>query len=182
MSGTSFEDRAERMEEQVEVLRQLWTKEEVSFRDNFHHLPAIGLSLAPVQQPIPIWMAATRASGLKVLRRIARLADGVIPEWSPGDEAREKLAFILEEARKAGREPIEIGAEPKIALRAGEHRAGTEQGGMKADEELAAEVAQWQEIGVTHIEFKSRSCGLATVEDHLREVSRFKEIADSVLT
>jgi probable F420-dependent oxidoreductase len=181
ISGNSFEDRAERMEEQVEVLRQLWTKEEVSFRGDFHRLPAIGLSLTPVQQPIPIWMAATMASGPKVLRRIARLADGVIPEWPPGDEAREKMAFIFEEARKVGRDPAEIGAEPKIALRAGAHRAGTDQGGMKADEELAAEVAQWQEIGVTHVEFKSRSCGLVTIEEHLREASRFKEIADSVL-
>ena len=53
---------------------------------------------------------------------------------------------------------------------------------MKRDEEIAVELTEWREIGATHIEFKSRSCGLATIEDHLREVTRFKEIADSVLS
>ena len=179
--GTTFEDRPERMEEQIDVLRALFTKDDVLFRGKYHTLPSIGLSLAPVQRPIPIWMAAGRDAPMRVLRRVAKFADGVLPEWPPGDFAREMIERIRDEATKIGRDPSTIGLEPKISLRRGALH-GIEQGAIRDDEELASQVKEWQEIGVTHIEFKTRSCGLTTIDDHLREVTRFKHIADAVLT
>ncbi|HLE77974.1 MAG TPA: LLM class F420-dependent oxidoreductase, partial [bacterium] len=48
--------RGARMEEQVRVLRKLWTQEVVTFRGRFHHIVDAGINPLPVQRPIPIWM------------------------------------------------------------------------------------------------------------------------------
>ena len=73
-----------RIEEQVEVLRRLWTDELVTFDGTWHHLDRIGLNPMPVQRPIPIWMGSFVGQVVeKVIRRIGRLADGWFPQMSP---------------------------------------------------------------------------------------------------
>ena len=76
-----FSNRGARVEEQVEVLRLLWTQELVTFEGEWHHLDRMGLNPMPVQRPIPIWMGAWFGKIVeKVLRRTGRLADGWMPQ------------------------------------------------------------------------------------------------------
>ena len=54
--GQSFRDRGRRSEEQIEVMRRLWTQESVDFDGKWHRVPAAGINPLPVQRPIPVWI------------------------------------------------------------------------------------------------------------------------------
>src|SRR6185503_13853562 len=69
----NFHNRGRRVEEQVEVLRQLWTQPLVNFSGQWHTIPDAGLNPLPLQRPIPIWFGGYADAALK---RTARLGDG----------------------------------------------------------------------------------------------------------
>lgn len=78
--GVTDIDRPARMEEAIDLCRQLWTGESVTFDGRFHQYSDLRIQPAPVQQPCPIWIAANPAPGKfwgRSMRRVARLADGV---------------------------------------------------------------------------------------------------------
>src|SRR5712671_7790587 len=54
--GMSFTDRGKRIEEQIAVLRALWTQEVVDFKGRWHRIDRAGINPPPVQRPIPLWM------------------------------------------------------------------------------------------------------------------------------
>src|ERR1700689_164387 len=54
--GQDFTTRGRRMEEQVELLRRLWTQPTVSYHSNDEQVVGAGISPLPVQRPIPIWI------------------------------------------------------------------------------------------------------------------------------
>ena len=81
--GEDFATRAVRYEEQVDLLRRLWTEEVVDFEGRFHRVRGAGLAPMPRQRPIPLWMGG--GTGTAVLERIGRLADGWIAAFTrPG--------------------------------------------------------------------------------------------------
>jgi probable F420-dependent oxidoreductase len=71
--GENCKNRGQRIEEQIDVLRTLWTKELVTTKGRWHQVPDAGLNPLPVQRPIPIWMGGESE---RVVRRAARIADG----------------------------------------------------------------------------------------------------------
>ena len=86
----NFKNRGRRLEEQVTLLRRLWTEEYVTFESEFHHLDRIGLNPNSIRKPIPIWMGSFRGAVVeKVLQRTARMADGWLPQFPADDEFRE---------------------------------------------------------------------------------------------
>src|SRR5216110_1916665 len=54
--GQDFHNRGRRCEEQITVLRALWTQEVVNFKGQWHQISHAGLNPLPVQRPIPIWI------------------------------------------------------------------------------------------------------------------------------
>src|SRR5262249_57293722 len=111
--GEHFQNRGRRSEEQIAVLRALWTKEVVSFAGRWHRITHAGLNPLPVQRPIPIWLGAggrlNPVPAEPVMRRIARLADGWFPLFPPNDAGREAIARVQSYAREAGRDPSALG-------------------------------------------------------------------------
>ena len=79
--GMPFEQRAAILEEQVAVLRALWTERSVTVDGRFHHIEPPGWRPLPVQRPIPIWIGGHAPAAL---RRVGRLADGWFPMVRPG--------------------------------------------------------------------------------------------------
>ncbi len=118
--GQEFDRRGPRLDEQVEVLRALWTEETVRFEGEFHDLRGVGINPRPVQRPIPLWFGGMADV---VLRRIARVGDGWIPRLDPGEEAESKLATLREYARAADRDPDDIGVHARIVLERDGHEA-----------------------------------------------------------
>ena len=113
--GQDFATRGRRCEEQIRTLRQLWTEPALALETPFGRVEDVGIDPLPIQQPIPIWIGANPRPGERIRRRIGELADGWFvlcnPEEYPGlrDE-------IHGHARRAGRDPEQIGAEAGVAV------------------------------------------------------------------
>ena len=78
--GENFHDRGRRSEEQIEVMRALWTNELVTYEGRWHRITDAGINPLPVQRPIPVWLGG---GADPVLRRVARMADGWFPQVRP---------------------------------------------------------------------------------------------------
>jgi probable F420-dependent oxidoreductase len=106
--GVDFAQRGKIMEEQVILMRQLWTQELVTYHGKFHTVNAAGINPLPVQRPIPLWFGGQSKA---VLNRIGRLADGWFPHYPYFSEKllHDDLATIHRSAKEAGRDPASIG-------------------------------------------------------------------------
>lgn len=113
--GIPFNTRGRRCDEQMELLKQLWTQETVEFKGQWDTVAGVGLNPLPVQRPIPMWIGAKAELAPSVIRRIGRLADGwfvlASPEQFPALKAR-----IEQVAIDAGRDPEAIGTEAGVAV------------------------------------------------------------------
>ena len=94
----NWRDRGKRSEEQVEVMRELWTKETVSYKGKWHTIPEMGLNPMPVQRPIPVWFGG-RSDPL--LDRVGRIGDGWFPNMGPKQVA-EGMKKVRAAAEKGG--------------------------------------------------------------------------------
>src|SRR4029453_13337251 len=79
----NFHNRGVRSEEQIALLRALWTEPAVTFNGRWHAVADAGLNPLPVQRPIPIWIGGYSEV---TLQRAARLADGYFPAGKPADD------------------------------------------------------------------------------------------------
>ena len=74
--GKNFSDRGARSEEQVALLRRLWTEESVTHEGPSERVTGAGLAPLPVQRPIPVWFGVASP---RAYRRAGRLGDGWFP-------------------------------------------------------------------------------------------------------
>ncbi|MEE6178281.1 LLM class F420-dependent oxidoreductase [Mycobacterium sp. 050134] len=87
--GEDFSNRGRRSEEQVDLMRKLWTERSVTFNGRYQSVTGAGLAPLPIQRPIPVWIGA---GSDRAYERAGRLADGWFPMMAPGpglDHARE---------------------------------------------------------------------------------------------
>jgi probable F420-dependent oxidoreductase len=78
--GMDFHRRGRIVEEQIEVMRLLWSREVVSFRGRYHTISEAGLNPLPVRRSIPVWLGGSVET---LLRRAARIGDGWFPQGKP---------------------------------------------------------------------------------------------------
>ena len=113
----NFRNRGRRCEEQIAVMRALWTDEVIDYEGRWHRIPEAGINPLPVQRPIPLWIGGYVPAAMD---RIGRLADGWFPESqdgeAPGAKVETDLELIARAARAAGRDPAEIGMEARLRL------------------------------------------------------------------
>ena len=160
--GENFTNRGKRVEEQIEVMRRLWTKELVTYEGQWHRVPDAGINPLPVQQPIPVWMGGDSEA---VIRRAARLADGwiTLPTFRPVPAAQQTVDRLHGLVRDAGRDPLAFGIEARVAL------------ARVPPEERAKEMAAWRAMrGITHLCVNTMGLGLPRPEEHVRTLERFK--------
>lgn len=159
--GEEFRTRGARCEEQIAVLRALWTQPVVTFKGRWHTITAAGLNPLPVQRPIPIWLGGTADP---VLRRAARVADGWMPpSFIPANEqGRQQCERWRQYVRQAGRDAASIGLEGRVRL----DRA--------TPEECAAQTLQWQAFGATHVSINTMDAGFQNVDDYIAALRRYK--------
>jgi len=155
-----FRNRGKRSEEQIAVLRALFTDEVVTFHGKWHHVEAAGLNPMSVQRPIPIWIGGSSEATLK---RVGEMGDGWFPQRPPDDTAREMIEKMREYARAAGRDPSAIGFEARVSI------AGT------TPDEWARQVEGWRAIGATHLSVNTMKAGLTSPQGHIDAIRRFKE-------
>jgi len=127
-----FRGRGKRIEEQITVLRRLWSEPFVTFEGRWHKLDGVGLSRLPAV-PIPIWMGG--GSEEAVLRRVARLTDG----WFPMGDPTDAMPRLKQYLREAGRDADSFGFTGRVMAGAGGPAAWVE-----AAQKLQA-------LGATHL-------------------------------
>ncbi len=160
--GQSFRNRGRRIEEQVALLRRLWTEELVDFEGKYHLVKQAGINPLPVQRPIPVWMGGGVDA---VLRRVARIADGWFPQFRPGPDAEAALDRLRGYIRDAGRKPEDVGVEGRISL------------SNTPEPEWGAALAGWRGLGATHVALNTMNAGLASPQAHIDAIRRFREAA-----
>ncbi|WP_420643959.1 LLM class F420-dependent oxidoreductase [Candidatus Leptofilum sp.] len=155
--GFDFHNRGKRIEEQIDVLKLLFTQELVTFKGNWHTLPDVGLNPLPMQRPIPIWLGGHSDA---VLRRLARKGDGWLPGYRTAEAARPSLDKIAAYLAEYGRSHQEIGLEPRLHYGDG-------------PEAWQSNLQGWQAAGATHISFNSMGVGFDTPQKHLQAIEAF---------
>ena len=136
--NAGFAERGVRLEEQIDLLRRLWSQDTVDFHGLWDRVAAVGVNPRPAQSSIPIWIGASAVPIKRIRDRIGRLADGwfvlATPEQFPGVKADIDAAAIA-----AGRDPASIGAEAGVAI------VGPR------EHEWRDRVAGWRDIGLSHL-------------------------------
>jgi probable F420-dependent oxidoreductase len=134
--GQTFSDRAARLEEQVVVLRRLWTEPSVTFSGAFHTIEGAGIAPLPITRPIPVWLGAMAPAAL---RRVGRIADGWFPQVRPGGGLEEALEVIAGAAVEVGRDPGTIGMEGQVLWTPDD------------PDRLAHHADRWRRSGASHL-------------------------------
>jgi probable F420-dependent oxidoreductase len=155
-----FSTRGRRVEEQVQVLRELWTEPLVTFNGKWHTIPDAGLNPLPVQRPIPLWFGGHAEVAL---RRCARWGAGWMPNYRTAAEAQPLLAILADEAAKIGRDRGEIGLEARIAYGTGE------------PETWRTLLDEWRAVGTTHVTINTMGCGFTAPDQHVAALRHFAE-------
>lgn len=160
--GETFRGRAARMEEQIALLRALWTNDTVRFAGEWHRVEDAGLNPLPVQRPIPVWIGAFRPAAI---RRAGRLADGwfVNPRIEPA-AAEAQIEVFREAAAGAGRDPASLGIDATLHV------------GERDDEALAKEACAWAALGATHLTVRTIYSGLDGAEAHIAALERVRAV------
>jgi probable F420-dependent oxidoreductase len=159
--GEDFSTRGKRCDEQVELMRRLWTEESVSFEGAYHRVTGAGLAPLPIQQPIPVWFGA---SSSRALRRAGRLGDGWFPMVGPGRKLEAARQQVEQAATDVGRDPAQIGMQGQVSWNGN-------------TDDLAEGIRSWAQAGASHVSVNTMGAGLTTVEQHLAALTTAAEIA-----
>ena len=167
--GMSFTNRGRRIEEQIAVLRALWTQEVVDFKGRWHRIDRAGLNPMPIQRPIPLWMgggyqARDRTIIEPALRRIATLADGWFTHLPPNDDGRAGMERFGRFVKEAGRDPASVPVEGRLPAKSG-------------PEEWQRGIAAFRGMGMTGVELTTMGAGYRDLDEHLEALRKFREIA-----
>ncbi len=169
--GEDFHNRGQRSEEQIEVMRALWTHNVVDFHGKWHNITHAGINPRPIQRPIPIWIGAGSGSTLvpndHILRRIARIADGWFPMFPPDKRAHFTTNLIHQYAEEIGRNPDTIGIEGRVRT------------ANKTQKEWYQEIKAWELSGASHLAVETRKAGLKFPDQHIKVMRQFKDTLHS---
>jgi probable F420-dependent oxidoreductase len=161
--GEKFENRARRMEEQINVLRNLWSQPLVDFEGQWHRIPDGGINPLPIQETIPIWIGGHSDSAL---RRVARLGDGWLPNDLPLDETKVAIDRLEQYIVEAGREQAEVGIDARIEYQNGYPNRWEE------------EIERWRLAGATHLSLDTMGSGLHSPNEHIQALRYFADKVD----
>ena len=153
----NFHNRGKRQEEQVVLLRKLWTEPLVDFTGKWHRIDRASINPLPGRQ-IPIWFGG---SDERVLERAARLGDGMIPLFAPNDAGKAVLERLWEHLAANGRERSSFGIEAQVNFGAG-------------PDKWAAHADAWRNLGANYICVRTMNSGLATPRDHIEALRQYK--------
>ncbi|MBO0777460.1 MAG: LLM class F420-dependent oxidoreductase [Ktedonobacteraceae bacterium] len=155
-----FHTRGRRVEEQIEVMRLLWSREIVSYQGKYHKITEAGLNPLPVRRSIPVWLGG---SSEVLLRRVARIGDGWFPQGRPDEQMRDTLERLRGYIREAGRDPGDVGIEARVSANQGDL------------DELVRLTNAWRDLGATHLSINTMGVGLKSPAEHIEAIRRYKE-------
>ena len=155
--GADFQTRGRRLDEQIDVLRQLWSTPLVTFEGEFHRIDRACLNPLP-GRPIPIWIGGyTNAA----YRRAATRGDGHI--FAAGfQKACEGWEVIQRLMKEAGRPPEGFGLD--LITR------GQDVG------KVCDTILRWRDFGGTHVTIGTMGQGFTNAEQHVDYIANVKAL------
>jgi probable F420-dependent oxidoreductase len=162
--GQDFARRGARADEQIGLLRRLWTEPVVAFEGKFDHIDRAGILPRP-KRSIPIWVGGISEAAF---RRSGRLGDGHILMGSV-DDARQAWARIERYLREAGRPSEGFGRELPI-------------GGQKTPAEMAETIAKWRDAGGTHASIVTMGKDFRTAQAHIDYIAEVRNYIDRIVS
>ncbi len=156
----AFSQRGERQEEQVDLLRKLWTEDSLTYSGKYHTVSAASINPRP-SQPIPIWFGGSAPA---LLKRCARLGDGWIPLMGANDAARQCIETIRSHREAAGGSMEGFGIQAQA-----QYAGGT-------PERWASHAAKWRDLGATHLAIATHNAGKTSVEGHLGRIEEYLSV------
>lgn len=158
--GQDFHSRGRRLDEQIVLLRKLWTERPIDFAGTFDRIDRAGLNPLP-ERIIPIWCGG---GSEPAYRRAERLGDGfvfsgafeerILPAW-------DRLQTLLSGTDRTG---LSFGAEYILT--------------ENASVERAVEVMRrWQDVGGTHFAVRTMGHGFAHANQHIDFLADFQALA-----
>ena len=147
--GQDFSTRGARLEEQVPLLRQLWTEPVVSFAGRFDRIDRAATIPRP-SEPIPIWLGGWVDAAL---RRAVQIGDGFIFAGAPSgliDQLTRLQSLLQDQGRSTG----QFGAEAMVT-------------GHADPIDAVRFVERWDELGGTHAAICTMGLGFDSIDAHL---------------
>ena len=163
--GEDFHNRGKRIEEQIPLLRRLFSEEVVTFAGQWHHVTEAGLNPLPPRRSIPIWLGGGPDV---VLPRVVALGDGWFPQMRPEPEGRAAVARLRQLAEAAGRDPATIGIEARVSYKPDDLAA------------LLSQARAWRAIGATHLGVNTMGAGLPDPTAHIAAITLIKQALDDL--
>ncbi|MGH8319234.1 MAG: LLM class F420-dependent oxidoreductase [Steroidobacteraceae bacterium] len=156
--GQDFKTRGRRLDEQVELLRKLWSEPLVSFDGKFDHVDRACINPRPKRR-IPIWFGGFVEAAF---RRAARIGDGFIFSAGATDRVIDGWKQLESALREAGRDPATFGREMVIGRT------------DKTPQDIAKRLKWCREWGCTYAAIDTMGKGFATAEAHLEFLSEVR--------
>ena len=155
----SFTNRGRRQEEQVDLMRRLWTEDTFSYEGKYHTIDRAGINPRPTK-PVPLWFGG---SGPIVLERTARLGDGWMPLGTPNDASREAIDIIRGHRAAAGLSMDGFGIQAQA-----QYAGGT-------PERWQSHARRWEALGATHLAVATHHAGPTDVDGHLQRIAEYRD-------
>ena len=154
-----FGNRGRRQEEQVELLRELWTSDNLTFEGRYHTVERASINPRP-SAPIPIWFGGSAPA---LLERCARLGDGFMPLGGANDKSRALIETIAAHRTELGLSMDGFGIQ-----------AQAQWGGGDPDR-WRTHAERWAAIGATHMAVATHRAGDTDVDGHLARIAEYRD-------
>ncbi len=164
--GEDFTTRGARMNEQIAVLRALWSETAITFNGRFDTIVDAGINPLPVRRSIPIWVGGHSEAAI---RRAGLLSDGWMPQLPPSEQVREQVTLMRSVQHEAGRPDDAVGIEARLGIAA------------IPEDGWGAFAAGWRDLGATHITVNTMGAGFTTVDQHLAALRRAKQVIEEAV-
>lgn len=153
-----FSNRGRRQEEQVDLMRRLWTDDVFSYDGEFHRFEHASILPRPTE-PVPVLFGGSAPA---LLERCARLGDGWIPLGTPNDKSADRIARMRRIREAAG-----------LSWDGFEIRAQAQYAGGDPDR-WRTHAQRWSDLGATHMAIATHNAGPTDVDGHLARIAEYQ--------
>ncbi|MFN0030001.1 MAG: LLM class F420-dependent oxidoreductase [Acidimicrobiales bacterium] len=155
----SFTNRGRRQEEQIDLMRKLWTSDAFSYEGRYHTVDRASINPRP-SKPVPIWFGGSAPA---LLDRCARLGDGWMPLGGANDKSAALLADIRRIREASGQTMDGFGIQAQAQFAGG------------TPERWRSHAEKWQEIGATHMAIATHNAGPTDADGHLARIAQYRD-------
>jgi probable F420-dependent oxidoreductase len=154
----TFNNRGRRQEEQVDVMRKLWSEDSLDYTGEYHRIDKASINPRP-SEPIPVWFGGSAPA---LLDRVARLGDGWIPLMGANEKAQACIDTIKKTREAAGLSFDNFGIQAQAQYAGG------------SVERWQKHAEAWQNMCCTHLAIATHNAGPTNVEGHLLRIRQYQ--------